>query len=120
MRIWAVGHGKDGWKLHVLESSAWWVAVEQLAVPTINTVTGHVLCCHIPEVAFKIPLGTARREDDYLVNSLGSLMFDVGQWINRLGTFGHTSREEWLPIHPDIAFRLDPEFFADVEHIWSD
>lgn len=120
MRIWNLAHGKDGWSLHVIESPAWAVALEEYGVPVINFLTGHLFCCHIPERAFEIPLGRAHWVDEYLTNSLGGKMFDLGQWINSLGTFGHTSNEAWIQIHPDIAFQLDPAFFAKVQEMLDD
>lgn len=120
MRVWNLGRSKDGWRLHVIEAPLWSVMLEEYGVPAINFATRHLFCCKIPERAFNIPLGRARWDDDFLVNSLGGKMFDLGQWINALGTFRHATNEAWVPIDPDIAFRLNPAVFADIQSIWDD
>lgn len=119
MRVWKLWHNQDGWRVQVLEVRAWRVALEKLGVPAINTLTGHVFCCHIPEQAFSIAVGPAHYVDDYLTNSLGSKMFDLGQWINRLGTFGHIDRQHWIPISDETARQLDPEFFDEIQSIFD-
>lgn len=113
-------HGQDGWRVQLLEAHPWWVALEKLAVPAITTLTRHLFCCNIPEAAFGIPLGAAHYVDDYMTNSLGSKMFDIGQWINQLGTLGHIDRQQWIPISDETARRLDPEFFAEIQSILFD
>lgn len=115
-----MGHSKDGYAVQVIDAPVWAVALEKCGVPTINFLTAHVFCCNIPEVAFKIPLGRAHWVDEYLTNSLGGKMFDLGQWINTLGTFRHTTNEAWVPITPDMAFKLDPDFFAEMQEIFDD
>lgn len=120
MRIWELCHGRDGWRLHVLEAASWRVAVEKVLVPAVNVATGHLFCCNIPERAFTIPLGRPHWVDEYLTNSLGGKMFDLGQWINQQGTFGRAITEAWVPIDPDTALKLDPDFFAEITAMLGD
>lgn len=120
MRVWKLWYNQDGWRVQLLEARPWWVALEKLGVPAINTLTLHMFCCSIPQIAFSIPLGAAQYVDDYLANSLGGKMCDLGQWINALGTFKHTTNEAWMPITPDMAFQLDSDFFAEIQDVFHD
>lgn len=110
----SLSHSQRGTFIDLNERPLWAVAAEMIGENLVSA-TGHLLCCNIPEWAFKLRWGPLDG-DGWTDKNIGHYMYMLGQWT-QLG-FGawRQSRHigklpvttEWVQEHyPDAGWPWD-------------
>jgi hypothetical protein len=111
MREWALIHGKDGFSVRFTKVPAWAYVLEHV----LDAATP---CLH-PERDWSFRVGFGRKsEDGWRARSLGDLLIKV---CDARDITGRTEKLiTTMPISPDLAHVLEPQWAAECERIFGD
>lgn len=119
MRTWSISAGRDGYKAELVEVPAWALGVERLS-EAVYGLTRHRLCCDIPDVFWKTPLGRARRDaDGDLDNSIGGAAWSFSQKLLGFSYQRETCRYSHS-VSREFARSIEPEFVDQHEELMAD
>lgn len=112
LKRWNVSHGRDGFKVDLYESE-WWVLIAERFSDVVTAVTFHRICCKQPEWTWKVPIGRPKYDyntpledgSPWLENSLGGVLWGLGQKISVLGSSGDKITRS-IPIDKELGIVL--------------
>lgn len=119
IKEWYVSASKNGAVLHIQNRSFWATALEE-AYGLFIEVTDHRLCCRMPDVLWKIPVGVPDYDDSddekFLMNSVAGLMHTVTTNIEFWLMNNGTDEVATIDLDEAVATIISP----DLAWIWSD
>lgn len=106
-KLACVTHGRDGYRLHVVEVPLWAYAVER-AGEWVCHHTGNLLCASgLPNWVWHVGVGR-RDEDGWPAKNAGSAVFAFGQWLHSFaGRREHTLYTTTLTVDEMVEFFPD-------------
>ena len=115
IRVTSLSHSRDGWRLHVTDQVRWRYLLDSLHGITCRLTRGW-LCplCLCGRLDWTYSIGWGPRDQyDLKARSLGSWLFDLGQWDPMKG-----SVEVWAgPVTAEEAAKINPEFAAEMNDL---
>ena len=110
---WSISRGLGSFQVHLSRTSPLWDLAEE-AFNYVVDVTGHRVCCNIPDVLWDTPLSEELDEDGKPVKSVGSLIND---FTSQVEMYIWDKRQDVLSVDINVeqAAKLDPEFVAIFE-----
>ena len=120
MRQWRLSHGRNGYQVEVVDVPRVLVAAEWIS-ERLMTFTGHIICCKIPEFAWKVPL-SRKRDPDYpeiWERSLGSVMWQFSTYLLS-ASYRRNKSVTIIPITEENATCINPMYVQEMREIEID
>ena len=107
-RIASITHSRDGYAVELTEVPLRW-QVAGRAGEALLAATGHVLCCNLPDWAWRIRWGPRDEEFGLADRSIGHLAYEAGQRLS-YPSFRHESGRVLIPVTAEWV----GEHFPDI------